>query len=566
MDLKIFNKPDRTGRMSREKYLLNNFPEEYNYIIEWSVKNNLRDIPLKEKIYLCTNNLLDKPKCKNPNCDNNTKFKNRTIGYFSYCSNKCIGSDPNIIKQKENKSIKKYGTKTPAESKEIKDKIIKTNNIKYGFNSPMCNKIIQNKSKKTLMENWGVDNPNKHKDIIKKRVKSFKNNISQYKESYKKTSLDKYGSKHPWGNSDIHQKTIDFFYKEYKKRIIKRIPSSSNVIFKNIKKKDKTVLEFHCNDCNKDFNILTYQFYWRANNITNVCTNCYPINTSESLSELDMFNFVKENYDGNIIKNDRNIINPYEIDVYLPELNIGFEFNGLYWHSDKFKNNNYHLDKYNKCSEKGIRLISIWEDDWITKKEICKSFIKNKLNKSSKIGARKLKIKEINYNDSKKFLDENHLQGDCKSSIRLSLVDENNNIKSLMTFSKPRKILGGKNKGGVWELSRFCNLNNISVMGGASKLFKYFLIHYTPTNVFTYSDNMISDGDMYKKLNFKYSHTSKPSYWYVINKIRQHRANWTKNKLIELGHDKNKYEHEIMEDLGYYRVWSCGNKKWIYNN
>lgn len=563
MNFNIFKIEDKSGKMSKKSYLLKNHPKELEYILNWGYENNINELPLKEIIYLFINKKVNNPICKNPICKNPTKFRNKTLGYREYCSNKCIGSDPNIIKQKEEKSFKKWGTKTPAESNVIKDKIIKTNNEKYGHNSPILNQNIKEKSLKTLFNNWGVKNPSQNKELLNKRIQSFRDNVEFYKESYKKTSLERYGVEHPWCNEDIHQKTIDKFYEKYKERIENNIRENSEVSFINIKKGDKTTLLFNCDKCDAEFEILTYQFYWRVNNDKKICTKCYPINDTSSLSELELYEFIGENYEGEIIANDRNIINPYEIDVYLPELKLGFEFNGVYWHSEKFKNKNYHLDKYNNCENNNIRLISIWEDDWNIKKDICKSFILNKLNKSIKIGARKCDIKEINYLDSKNFLDENHLQGDCKSSIRLALIYEGE-IKSLMTFSKLRLPLGGKNKKGTYELTRFCNKVNTTVMGGASKLFKYFLNNFNPIEIHSYSDNMISKGELYEKLNFEYSHTSKPSYWYVVNKIRQHRFNWRKDKLVRLGYDKNKYEHEIMEEMGYYRVWSCGNKKWIY--
>ena len=141
MTLDIFKINDPSGKMCKESYVSKNFLEEYEYIIQ---KINI-EIPFKEKVYLVLNNI-EKPICKNPNCKTPVKFKNSTIGYLDYCSNKCIGSDPNIIKLKEIKSIEKYGTKTPAESNIIKEKIKKTNNLKYGGNSPMSSNKIKNKS------------------------------------------------------------------------------------------------------------------------------------------------------------------------------------------------------------------------------------------------------------------------------------------------------------------------------------------------------------------------------------------------------------------------------------
>lgn len=560
MDLNIFNLPDPSGKMSRESYLLKKYKEEYDYIIEYSTLNNLDDIPFKEKVYLCINDIKSVPICKNPNCDKSVKFKNTTLGYLNYCSNKCISSDPNIKSIKEEKSLEKWGTKSPAQSNIIKEKIIKTNKRKWGGNSPMSSTEIQRKSKKTLNENWGVDNPAKSKEILEKRVESFKRNIEQYKKSYKRTSLERYGTEHPWSNKKIHKKTIDFFYKSYKDRIIESIKDGSKFI--DFKIGDKTNLLFNCDKCGRNFEILTHQFYWRSHNNRNLCTNCFPISDTSSMAEKEMLSFIKENYNDVVLENDKSIIKPYEIDIYLPQLNIGFEFNGVYWHSEKFKNKDYHLNKLNISKNKNVDLITIWEDEWNIKRNICESFILNKLGKSNKIFARKCNIDVVSYIDSRKFLDDNHLQGDCKSSIRIGLF-VNNEMVSLMTFSKLRLPIGGKSKEGVWELTRFCNKRRYTVVGGASKLLKYFINNYKPIEIQTYSDSMISNGDLYEKLGFKYSHTSEPGYWYSINGIRYHRFNFRKDKLVKGGADKNKFEHEIMEEMGYLRVWSAGNKKWV---
>jgi hypothetical protein len=557
MNLDIFKINDPSGKMCKESYVSKNFLEEYEYIIQ---KINI-EIPFKEKVYLVLNNI-EKPICKNPNCKTPVKFKNSTIGYLDYCSNKCIGSDPNIIKLKEIKSIEKYGTKTPAESNIIKEKIKKTNNLKYGGNSPMSSNKIKNKSKDTLLSNWSVDNPAKSKEILKNRIESFKN--SDFKENYEKTSLEKYGTKHPWMNNEIHKKTIESFYKNYKKRITDNI-DNDKFSFIGFEKGDKTNLNFNCINCKSNFTILTYQFYYRIKNNNSICTKCFPISESSSIDQIELFNLINENYNGKIELNNKNTIKPYEIDIYLPDLKIGFEFNGVFWHSDKFKSKDYHLKKYKKSTENNIRLYTIWEDDWTIKREICESFILNKLGKSIKIMARKTTLKEVDYNTSKEFLDISHLQGDCKSSKRIGLYYENN-LVSLMTFSKLRLPLNGKNTDkDSWELTRFCNKKGFSITGGASKLLKYFINNYNPVEIQTYSDNLISDGKLYEKLGFDYKWMSDPGYWYVVNGIRSHRFNWRKSKLIKLGHDSNKTGEEIMAELGYWKIYNAGNKKWILN-
>ena len=563
MNLDIFKVNDSSGKMSKESYVFKNHKEEYDYIIQYCDVNSIVDVSFKEKVYLCLHNIESVPICKNPNCSNKVNYKNSTIGYYEYCSNKCISSDPEIKKAKENKSIEKYGSKSPVQSDLVKNKIIKTNQKKYGGNSPMCSSKIKEKSKSTLLKNFGVDNPSKSIDILEKRIKSFK--LSDYKINYKKTSLVRYGVEHPWMNKEIHKKTIDVFYKSYKERIISKI-ETLEYEFIDFEKELSTSLKFKCNKCIDYFNILPYQFYYRINNKIPICTKCYPISDNSSIVQNELFEFIRENYNDEIILNDKNKIKPYEIDVYLPELGIGFEFNGVWWHSEKFKDDYYHYKKNKLSLENGVKLYTIWEDDWNIKRDICKSFILNKLSKSSSIGARKTKIKEVNYLESKKFLDENHLQGDVKSSIRIGLY-YNSELVTLMTFSKLRLPLNRKllNNPDIYELTRFCNKLNCNVIGGASKILKYFINKYNPIEIQTYSDNLISDGNLYKKLGFTYIHESKPGYWYVINGIREHRFNWRKQKLVKMRYDKEKTENEIMMELGFWRIYNGGNKKCILN-
>ena len=278
--------------------------------------------------------------------------------------------------------------------------------------------------------------------------------------------------------------------------------------------------------------------------------------------QVDLLNFIKENYSGEILEN-KKILDPYEIDIFLPELNLGIEFNGIYWHSDAYKSNDYHQKKWQKSIENNINLVTIWEDDWIIKKDICKSFLLNKLNKiKNRIFARKCIIKEVSYNDTKIFLDNNHLQGNSISSIRLGLYYDNE-LVSLMTFGKLRLPLSGKNTPNTYELIRFVNKINTCVIGGASKLVTYFIKNNIPEYIISYSDNHISSGNLYEKLGFKFAHISNPGYWYVINDIRENRFNWRKSVLVEMGYDKEKTEFEIMSELGYNKIFNSGNKKWI---
>jgi hypothetical protein len=275
--------------------------------------------------------------------------------------------------------------------------------------------------------------------------------------------------------------------------------------------------------------------------------------------QIDLYNFIKENYIGEILEN-KKILDPYEIDIFLPDFNIGIEVNGVYWHNELYKSKNYHLLKTIDCNDNDISLIHIFEDEWLYRKEIVKSIIRGKLGLTlNKIHARKCEIKEIISKNSKKFLDDNHIQGNVNSKIKLGLF-YNDNLVSVMTFSRGRIIMGGKKN--EWELNRFCNLLNHNVVGGASKLLKYFIRTYCPRIIVSYSDIRIFDGGMYGKLGFDKKSQSKPNYWYVIKDIREHRFKYRKSILVKEGFDKNLTEQEIMFNRKIYRIYDCGNIRW----
>jgi very-short-patch-repair endonuclease len=325
---------------------------------------------------------------------------------------------------------------------------------------------------------------------------------------------------------------------------------------------------YNCNICNDTFFINYSLLKNRKKTNTILCTICNPILKNISGLEIELKNFIKEKYISTTIFNDKNILKPYELDIYIPDLKIAFEFNGLFWHNENNKENDYHLNKTEECEKQGIQLIHIWEDDWLNKQEIIKSMILNKLGKTlHKIYARKCEIKEINDNKLiKEFLEKNHIQEFVGSKIKIGLL-HNNELISLMTFGDRRVAMGKKlTKEGEYELLRFCNKLNTNVIGGASKLFKYFIINYKPEEITTYADRSISQGKLYETLGFKFQGKTQPNYYYIIDGVRKHRFNFRKDKLIKEGYDPNKTEHDIMLERKIYRIYDSGNLKFIYNN
>lgn len=254
-----------------------------------------------------------------------------------------------------------------------------------------------------------------------------------------------------------------------------------------------------------------------------------------------------------------------EIDIINHENRIGIEVNGLYWHRSDVKGSDFHVTKTNKMLERGYRLIHIFEDDWLFKKEICKSILLNAFSKTpKKIHARKCIMKTITNKEASKFLSENHIQGSCVSKIRYGLFFENE-LVSVMSFGSNRKNLGNTAKPNEYELLRFCNKIYTNVVGGASRLFKFFVAQHNPEKITSYCNRSIGTGNMYKCLGFCFLYNTPPNYFYFNKNKRLSRFKFRKDVLIRQGHDKTKTEASIMKELGYHRIHDCGSMKFQWS-
>jgi hypothetical protein len=400
------------------------------------------------------------------------------------------------------------------------------------------------KRKQTCLTQWGVTN----------FVES-----DEFKSNSKKTMIKKWGQTH-FRKSNVWKERNELSEKNKRNETIFNIFKENNPMVI-----DQTEENFIINcPIHNHVEIPKKLFSNRKQNGTELCVKCNPISYNISGKEILLGKLISEIYDGEIINSYK--LRKKEIDFYLPELKIGFEFNGLRWHSELFLNKNYHIDKTKLCNENGIELVHIFEDDFDYKYDIVKSIIVNKIGKSTKIHARKTILKKIKNKDIiKNFLNDNHLQGFVNSNYNYGLY-YNDELVSLMTFMKVRKVLNNKSSDGHYELVRFCNKLNHTVIGGASKLFKYFIKEVSPKNIISYCDISWANGNLYENLGMKYDSLTKPNYYYVINGKRENRIKYQKHKLIEQGYDKNLTEHQIMLSRDIFRIYNCGNKLFKLSN
>lgn len=455
-------------------------------------------------------------------------------------------------KSKQKKTnLEKYGVEYLQQSLEIKEKSKNTLLEKYGVDH--ISKIKKNrkassdwmssiefkqKSLNTLLKNYNVDNPTKS-PIVKKKVKETLSTFTDEDwasilEKFKKTNLHKYGVDNPM-KSDVVRRT-NFNIANHKDYI--------KYLFNGISK-------FYCENCKSKFEIKSDNYYKRFEGNLPLCTLCYPIDFHKSITENEIYNYIKSIYKGNIIASYRDGL---EIDILLPDLNIGFEFNGLYWHSGQYKHKDYHIQKTIYFENKGIRIIHIWEDDWKNKQEILKSQIKNWIGKTqNRIFGRKCQIMLVDNRISKNFLDSNHIQGSDRSIVRIGLFHKGE-LVSIMTFDNFEGRM--KMEHGGWNLSRFCNKKEHVVIGGASKLFKFFIDNYKPRRIISYADRSWSKGELYDHLGFSIVSKSPPDYKYLVKGVRRHKSNYRKSNL-----NTDTSESLEMKNRDIPRVWDCGKIK-----
>ena len=271
--------------------------------------------------------------------------------------------------------------------------------------------------------------------------------------------------------------------------------------------------------------------------------------------EEDFVSFIKSFYSGEVITSVRDKIPPMELDIFLPEFNLGIEINGSYWHSEKFKSKDYHIRKYNLCKSKNIRLISIWEWEYLKNKDKIENFIKNLILEKKKLFARKLHIKEVDVKIQREFLDINHLQGYVPCTHALGLYKEDELIQ-LMTL----RIKSKKDK--LYEIGRLATKTGFTVVGGSKRLFKHLLSFVDFGTIISYNNMDKFTGDTYESLGMTYESISIPYGW-IRNTEYLPRYATQKSKLLKQGFDKNLSESEIMRNEGFEKIYFTGVSKFV---
>lgn len=448
-----------------------------------------------------------------------------------------------IREKRKETNIEKFGVAFPIQLSEMKEKREETCIERFGVTNPTKLERVKDKQKETMLKKYGVTNPMQSEEIKNKSIQ---------------TNLERRGTRYPSQSIEVQQKVRDSKRMSYWDKFVKLLSLKKiEPLFSKEKYiSSKENLQYKCLICNKDF----YSFGTEPQRIS---CGCYAIKSSYEYEIKDWLQLAGfENIEENVHKINNEKLK-YEMDIYLSEFRVGIEFHGLFWHSDIMKKYSYHFDKYNYFKEKGIRLIQVFENEWLSKNEMVKSIILNKLGKSEKIYARKCKLGEVAYKDYKNFLENNHIQGFTPASVVIGLYFEED-LVCLGSFGKNRF----DKKDMSTELIRFSNKRGFTVVGGFQRILKHCIEKYNPEKIISFVDLRYFSGDSLLNNGFVLEKITQPNYFYFFHNKPDKlysRRDFQKHKLrskLEI-FDPLLSEYENMINNGYLRIYDAGNLKMV---
>ena len=525
-------------------------------------------------------------------CGGIIPVKNSEVGAVRvYCGRGCINHEELNQKRKET-SLERYGVANPSSLPETRQKVRNTNLQRFGVDVPQKSEVVRKKTEQTNLERYGVKTPLQTEEM---------------KERIKQTMLAKYGYEHTMGVPEFAAKARETSLKnwgfaspmlsdEVKTRHQQAIFGRygvENVSQRHLTKEtlsildDPNALKSLYNSLGSAEAVAREIDVAKRTIVRRMHDHGIPLDNNTSSLELRVRNFL-DTVGVAYTSNDRNVLDGKEIDILMPENNIGIELNGLYWHShnplseyEGPKESNVHTSKHEIAKSKGVKLLQFFEDQINNpvKFEIIKSIIKNHLGLLKRIFARKTRIAEIDSKTSRQFLEENHLDGGTAAKYHFGLFDSEWNqerLVAVMTFGQSRFE---KDKA-VWEVVRFATLRGNTVVGGGSKIINHFRRFIEDrglvvSKLVSYADKAIGDGESYRKMGFEeglvQSRADVPAgYFWVVNGQRHHRQRYQRHKLERLHkegvlpkYDSSWTESEVMFKNGHRKLYNVGYRRWV---
>ena len=529
------------------------------------------DCRFTERLYHLAHNIESRPLCKN--CKNNyVNFKHFKGGYNLFCSDKCSKSYvkrrdlsiTNYLSREEIlEQLKKFSTNNidglirsinfAVEHKLLKESIIEATNylpIDCRFSEriyQLINNLTSRPLCKTCKQNY-ITFKDFHNGYHRFCSETCSRNDPEVKEKTIQTWKENWGEDHPLKSKAVRKKisqarfSNDYKYMSSPERIgegyklVTPLEEYEGVTRKYLNFKHKKcghIFEYIIQDGRKPH-----------------CPKCYA---NMSRFEEEVRQFCEQHFD-NLIYNSKQIIPPLEIDIYIPDINIAIECNGVYWHSDQFKNKDYHHQKYLNCAKQNVWLLQIFEDEWKDKRELVKSYLLNTFVKSpNTIQSSQCEIYEIPQEFTDRFLNHNHLEGSIKGT-HYGLV-YNNNLVSLISVGPI--LNNSKYNLGIY---RFCDARDTKVVGGLSKLVDHVKQNHQSTNLAAYIDLRYSSvAKDLVEAGFKYVQLTDPTFSYVKGQKRYPPPKSVEEaQLLVESYDPDKSIEENMINNNFFKIFDSG--------
>jgi hypothetical protein len=492
---------------------------------------------------------------------------------------------PEIEARTKETNLRRYGYEMPLESSVIREKAAISAAINHDGQHPSKTSHVKEKIRATNILRYGAPSTMAIARAAFSEQSGFENpfNVPAIREKSRQTMMARYGVEYPLQSYAILKRMLDNNIERFGVTSVLARKETRQKIAETIEHRygRKSPHQIHISD--ENYEILQDDELFRtfmkdkslrsAASELNICYDSvrrycyrYGIDLPKSSYEREVSAFIHDLVGSKPKIGDRKVIAPLEIDILVAEYGIGIEFCGLYWHGEQHKSDRlYHLIKLISMEQIGYRLITIFEDEWVNKRSIVERRLRHIFGFSEKgVPARKLEIRRIKSRLALDFFKEHHLQGAGPHGFASYGAFEGTEMIAAMNFCKARRALGRKS--GEIELLRFATSGKTHA-GVASRLFRRFVKDHDPSGVITYADRRWSQGELYKAMGFSELNPAKPGYWYVNNnKVqREHRYRYRKSVIKHQHPDGERMtEREIMIDLGYYRIWDCGNLRYLW--
>lgn len=512
-----------------------------------------------------------------PGCGKSTKFVSIQKGYQPFCGVVCSNQS-----EAKRETIKMHiAERTEEEKRAIQEKARATRLEHFGDEN--YGLYGSDSFKQQMLDRYGDEyynnmeqgletNRKNHGGVLNFQTPEFREKARKTKlerygadhdmEKTRRTNLERYGCEYPWASPEAIARNVA------RKRAAAQAYFGECLAQENIiiTEYEDTRITMRCEECGNEF---TYSrsFLYHKVRVGKVCPFCHPHKCNyDSNLQATIADFVDRTSEHLVARDNRTALTPEkgdkrhspELDIYIPDLQVAFEVDGMFWHSMRYKEPSYHAEKTRLCQERGITLYHIFECEWESKHPIVESRIRSILGVyEQRLYARQCELRQVPSNEAVEFFEQNHLQGAARASVTYGLYDGDELVEA-MSFGKPRF-----NKKCSWEIIRMCSKLNTQVVGGAARLLKAFeKEHSGEGTLISYADLRWSTGSVYESLGFERTRVTQPDYWYFMdNTTMVHRSAFQKHTLADKldVFDPELTEQENMIANGFNIIYDCGN-------